>query len=289
MADPASRVIRNRQQFTKAATAPRSKVVRTHGGTRLLRLIRLALHIGRAVAAGALVFPFLDRAGCADYAKQWSARLLAILAVRLEISGTPPVTSAPATMIIANHVSWLDIFAINATHAVRFVAKSEIRRWPLFGWVCERVGTVFIHRRRRHHIAQVNREVVSALRRGELFAVFPEGKITTGDKLLPFNSALLQPALTCDAALCPVAIRYTRVDGSLCSEADYEGDKSMLDSLLLMVTQPAIYVRLHFLPPLDCAGKHRRALAQEAAQLIANSLGVAAPGTRAGTTSGRKA
>lgn len=231
--------------------------------------------------AGALVFPFLDRAGRVNYVQRWSARLLAVLAVRIEVVGMPPVAAAPA-MIVANHVSWLDIFAINAVRPVRFVAKSEIQRWPVLGWICEQSGTLFIERTRRRNIAPINEQVVAALKQGDTFAVFPEGVITAGDVVLPFHASLLQPALECDALLYPVAIRYTRADGSLCGEADYEGAKSMADSLLLMVTQPTINARLQFLAPLACAGKHRRELAHEAAQRIANALGVPAPRRRAG-------
>lgn len=266
-----------------------SAVKPTNFITRLFRLARVALHLAHAVATTGLVFYFLDPAGRVNYIQRWSARLLAILAVRVEVSGTPPLTGVAPAMIVANHVSWLDIFAINTVRTVRFVAKSEIRRWPVFGWLCARVGTLFIERTRRHPIAQINEQVVTALKQGDVFAVFPEGMISAGNVLLPFHASLLQPALACDAMLYPVAIRYTRADGGLCSEADYEGDKSMLGSLLLMVTQPVIYVRLQFLAPLASAGKHRREIAHEAARLIAGALGVPAPRRRVGTAAGPKA
>ncbi len=257
--------------------------------TRLFRLARVALHLACAIATTGLVFPFLGHAGRVDYVQRWSARLLAILALRVEVSGAHPVAGVAPAMIVANHVSWLDIFAINSVRTVRFVAKSEIRRWPVFGWLCAQVGTLFIERTRRYHIAQINERVAAALKQGDVFAVFPEGVISAGNVLLPFHASLLQPALACDAMLYPVAIRYTRADGSLCGEADYEGDKSMLGSLLLVVTQPVIRVRLQFLAPLACAGRHRRELAHEAARLIAGALGVPAPRRRIDTAAGRKA
>jgi 1-acyl-sn-glycerol-3-phosphate acyltransferase len=256
---------------------------------RLFRLARLALHLARAVAIVAVRFPFYDDAKRMGWVRHWTARLLAILAVRVKVSGAPPVAGVSPAMIVANHVSWLDIFAINAVRNVRFVAKSEIRRWPVFGWLCAQGSALFIERARRHHIAHINRQMVAALRQGDLFVVFPEGYTSAGDVVLPFHTSLLQPALACDAMLYPVAIRYTRADGSLCSEADYEGDKSMLGSLLLMLTQPVIYARLQFLPPLASAGMHRRELAHEASRLIAGALGVPAPRRRADRASGRRA
>ena len=237
----------------------------------------------------AVCFPFYDNAKRMGWVRRWTARLLAILAVRVKVSGAPPIAGVSPAMIVANHVSWLDIFAINAVRKVRFVAKSEIRRWPVFGWLCAQGSALFIERARRHHASLVNRQMVAALRQGDLLVVFPEGYTSAGDVVLPFHTSLLQPALECDAMLYPVAIRYTRADGSLCSEADYEGDKSMLGSLLLMLTQPAIFVRLQFLPAVTSAGKHRRELAYEASRLIAGALGVPAPRRRAGTAAGPKA
>ena len=247
------------------------------------------LHIARATAAVALFFPFYGNGQRMYYAQRWSRQLLRILAIRLTADGGPPRRHPVPVMIVANHVSWLDIFAINAVRKVRFVAKSEIRRWPVFGWLCAQGSALFIERTRRHHTAHINEQVVAALRQGDTLVVFPEGYTSAGDVVLPFHASLLQPALACDAMLYPVAIRYTRADGSLCSEADYEGDKSMFGSLLLMVTQPVICARLQFLAPLACAGRHRRELAHEAARLIAGALGAPAPRRRVGTAAGPKA
>jgi 1-acyl-sn-glycerol-3-phosphate acyltransferase len=255
---------------------------------RTMRFAGVALHLMSAVATVALGFPFLNSARRAHFVRRWSARLLDILAVRIEFVGTPPAAAMPA-MIVSNHVSWLDIFAINAVRAVRFVGKSDIRRWPVAGWLCEQVGTLFIDRTRPHHTARINRQVAAALREGDTFAVFPEGTTTAGNVLLPFHAALLQPALACDARLYPVAIRYTRADGSLCSEADYDGDKSLVDTFKLMLTQPVINVRLEFLPPLACGAKDRRQLAHAAAAAIARALNLPVPRSRAEAASGRKA
>ena len=249
------------------------------------RLALLALHIARGVATTLVIFPFSTDARKVDYVQRWSARLLAILAVRIETNGVPPASAAPV-MFVANHVSWLDILAVNALRPVRFIAKSEIRRWPVVGWLCSQNGTLFIERSRRHHIAHINRAMTEALTRGETFAVFPEGIISTGDRLLPFHSSLLQPALDCDAMLHPVALRYTHSDGSLCAEADYEGAKTLVESLWLMLTQPVIHLRVEFLVPLACAEYDRHGLADAAAQQIASALGVPAPRTRAEKVSG---
>lgn len=256
----------------------------TNAGTRWFRLLRFLGHLLHGVAVAAIVYPWIDRPARRRRLKQWSAKLLGILQIRLRVHGAPPAEGV--VLIVSNHVSWLDIFAINAVRPTRFVAKSDIRRWPLIGWLCAQGDTLFIDRARRHHTRDVNAAMAAAMRAGEAFAVFPEGSTTHGDVLLPFHASLLQPALSCDAKIFPVAVRYSRDDGSLCSEADYEGEKSLAQSLLQLVTQQRVHLDLHFLPPIDCAGRHRRELADEAAQRIAATLGLADPSKRAETARG---
>lgn len=227
------------------------------------------------IALAACIFPRLAPVQRVGHVQRWSARLLHILAVRLEISGVPARGAAPA-MLVANHVSWLDVYALNAVCPARFVAKADILRWPLIGLFARKAGSVFIDRSRRRDILRVNAQMSALLRDGETIAVFPEGTTSAGDAVLPFRAPLLQPAVACDARLQAVAIRYTRLDGSLCCEADFTGDKTLFGALLLVLTQPVIHARLQFLPPIACAGKHRRELAREAEQQVAGALGLAA-------------
>ncbi len=256
----------------------------TRRAVRAFRLLRLLLHVLRAVLVAALIYPFVDRASRRRRLKAWSAGLLRLLAVHLRVHGTPP--DGGTVLIVGNHVSWLDIFAVNAVRPTRFVAKSEIRRWPLIGWLCVRGETLFIDRARRHHTRDINATMAAAMQAGDAFAVFPEGTTTHGDVVLPFHASLLQPALACGAQVHPVALRYSRVDGSLCTEADYEGEKSLAQSLMQLLTQRRVNLDLYFLPSIDCAGMHRRELANEAARRIAATLGLAAPSKRAGTVRG---
>lgn len=253
-----------------ARGAARLKTTRI--ATRIRRIARLTLHIVGALALGAFVFPFVDSARHAWHVKRWSARFMRILALRIEVTGTLPRRGGPPAMIVANHVTWLDIFALNAAHPVRFVANSEIRRWPLLGWIAHIARSLFIDQRRRHHVAEINRQVEAGLRAGDTFAVFPEGGVNDGETLRAFHASLLQPALACDALLHPVAIRYVRADGSRCREVAYDGDKTMLDVLRLILTQPVIHARLEFLQPIACSGRTRRDLAAEAQALIARAV-----------------
>lgn len=239
---------------------------------RWTRITRLALHLARGLAITALLFPLQSTQRRKREVEHWSLQLLGLLGVRLFLHGMPPPYAARPLMLVANHVSWLDIFAINAIVPARFVAKSEVRSWPLVGWLCARAGTLFIERARRHGTARINGAVGNALRAGDVLAVFPEGTTTDGSTVLKFHASLLEPALEADAVVQPIALRFERSDGTLCTEAAYDGDKSLWDTLLGMTSQREILAHVCFLEPIPPGEQHRRDLAREAREAIVLTL-----------------
>ncbi len=252
----------------------------TSRAVRVARILRLVLHLLRGLLIAAFVFPSIDHARRRAHVRRWSRQLLGILAIRLRVvHATADARVGPRTMVVANHVSWIDIFAIDAVMPARFVAKSEVASWPVLGWLATRAGTLYVHRARRHDTARINRDVRAALDRGELVAVFPEGTTTDGSRVLKFHSSLLQPAVSAHAAIVPVAVSYSRADGTRCTELAYDGHRSLWDTLRRMVQLARIRCTLTVLPPLP-ARAHRRELADEAHRAIAGSLGVAPSDTR---------
>jgi 1-acyl-sn-glycerol-3-phosphate acyltransferase len=247
------------------------------------RVARLALHLARGVLTVALLFPFQGPERRRREIERWSRELLTVLRVRLSVHGTPPPRVLRPLMLVSNHVSWLDIFTIDALVASRFVAKSEVRRWPVMGWLCERVGTLFIERARRHDTVRINHAAGAALRAGDVFAVFPEGTTTDGSTVLKFHASLLAPALEAGAAIQPVALRFERSDGSLCTEAAYDGEKSLWDALMGITSQPEIIARVWFLQPIAPEQSHRRDLARAARDAILLTLFPRAPDSHTGT------
>jgi 1-acyl-sn-glycerol-3-phosphate acyltransferase len=245
--------------------------------TRGLRLTRLALHMLQGMLTIATLFPFYSAARRGLAVKRWSKVLLDMLGVQLHVHGEmirndgPRGQTLPA-MLVANHVSWLDIYAINAVLPVRFVAKSEIRSWPVIGWLSAKTGTLFIERARRRDAVRISGEIVAAMQRGDVVTVFPEGTTTDGSQVLRFHASLLQPALQAGGQVHPVTLRYQRDDGSLCVEAAYDGDKSLGDTLRLIVARPVIHVHLWFLPALTTHATDRRTLAHAAHTAIADRL-----------------
>ncbi|HEY9445890.1 MAG TPA: lysophospholipid acyltransferase family protein [Burkholderiales bacterium] len=249
--------------------------------TRVSRILRLVLHLLRGMAIAGVLFPFISEARRRGHIRRWSRQVLAILAIRLHVQHADGAESHSRlnAMLVANHVSWIDIFAIDAIMPARFVAKSEVARWPLVGWLSTRVGTLYVSRSRRHDTARINRDVSAALQRGELVAVFPEGRTTDGSRILKFHSSLLQPAVSVQAAILPVALSYWRADGTRCTELAYDRHWSLWDTVRRMVRLKRIECRLTVLP-LMRPQHHRRILADDAHAAIATALGICREGVR---------
>lgn len=234
--------------------------------------MRLAAHFAQAAGVASIGYPLMKPARRRLALQRWSAKLVRHLATRLTVHGEPPRDADAPFMLVSNHVSWLDIFAINAAAPTRFVAKSEIRGWPLVGWLCVKADTLFIERGHRRDLARLDDVIAEALRNGAGMGVFLEGTTTDGNEVLPFHSSLLRPALAAKARIVPVAIQYRRSDGSICTEAAYDGDKSALDTLRLMLTQHEMHAHVHFLPPVCATGLHRKELARQTREMIVRTL-----------------
>ena len=244
---------------------------------RAIRWVRLTLHIVHAFVMVGLLYPRVSPLRRARLTQRWSANLLRILNIRLDVLGARPLVDAPNLIVVANHVSWLDIFVINAATPASFIAKSEIRDWPLAGWLVEKSGTIFIRRTQRSDTARINREIHAALAGGLTVGLFPEGTTTEGDRLLKFHSSLFEPAVTHAATLCPVAIRYVTPAGQYCIAATYAGDISFSESIKRIIGQRAITAEMTFAPAIAADGALRRGLATACEVAIASMLNVPNP------------
>jgi 1-acyl-sn-glycerol-3-phosphate acyltransferase len=238
----------------------------------LFRAFRLALHIGYGLTV-ALVYPRLPAALRRRILQRWSADLLHIFNVELDAG---ELRVPHCGLIVSNHVSWLDIYALNAVVPMRFVAKSEVRRWPVIGWLCARAQTLFIERGSARAAARINGQLCELMRQGECLAVFPEGTSTDGAQVAHFHASLLQPAIDAGVTLHPVAIRYQSQDGARSTAAVYCGDISFGSSLWTLLNTEKLRVRLLPAPSLPAADFERRELAQRAHDSISAALQLAA-------------
>jgi 1-acyl-sn-glycerol-3-phosphate acyltransferase len=249
---------------------------RTPVPLRLLRLARLALHLVRGLAIAWLRYPKLSEAEKQAQKRLWSRTLLSILSVSVR-EGNPPKALPGRCMLVLNHISWLDIFVIDARFPATFIAKSEVRSWPVVGWLCTLVGTLYIERGKRSEARRARQIVAAELERGTLIAVCPEGATTFGRSLEPFHSALFQPALDAAATLQPVALRYLDAAGRHTDAAGYVGDTSLLESVWTIVSTRHMVAEFNLLAPISVHAQTRRSLAEKAETAIAGALGVPVP------------
>lgn len=236
------------------------------------------------MAVAALVLPRYPPDAREARIRAWCATLLAILAVRVRVSGTMPLKPGGA-LLVANHISWLDIWVLKQSLTVRLVAKSEIRKWPVIGWLAHQADTLFIARERRRDTARVAAEIGQALKRGECLCFFPEGTTSDGTELKPFKGGLLQAAIDTQTQVWPVALRYPNPDGSINVDIAYYGDMTLWQSLKAVLAQREIIAELHFCKPLEAGHMSRRQLSLAARYAIASALHLPvhkAPGTADG-------
>jgi 1-acyl-sn-glycerol-3-phosphate acyltransferase len=239
---------------------------------RFYRSTRLLFHLFTGIATVALLFPFYGRARRQLAIARWAARILSAVNVEPRLQGVPPAVKDRAAVLVANHVSWLDIMLVHSVWQVRFIAKSEVRRWPLIGWLSSRTGTLFIQRGRSRHAARINQAIHAAFLAGDAIGVFPEGTTSEGTGLQRFHASLLQPAVDGRALVFPVALRYLDHEGRLNVNASYVGDTSLIESMVMILRERKIVAELIFLPAIDAEGKSRRDLASETHAAIATAL-----------------
>ena len=228
------------------------------------------VHLVAGLATCALVFPLASHRLRDRLTRRWSRKLLGICRVSVEeVPGTPALAHA---LVVANHVSWLDIFVINALHPCRFVAKAEIRAWPVLGWLAAGAGTVFIARGNRRELRHIFKGLVTVLEQGQRVAFFPEGTTSRQGEVLPFHANLFEAAIDAKVALQPYALSYVDAGGRSHPSIDYVGETTFVDSLFLILQGEPVRARLQPLAPIDAAGAHRRELAQAAHDAVAGAL-----------------
>ncbi len=204
--------------------------------------------------------------------RSWSREILHRAGVEVRAVGFPADADKPVTLV-ANHVSWSDIFALNTQHACHFIAKSELKRWPLAGRLLNNVGTIFINRNDRKDTHRLKHVVHDLLAAGETVAVFPEGTTSIGHDVLKFHASLLEPIVAAEGEVWVVAIRYFRAsDGARTDAAAYIGDMSLLDSLHALHHEGRVVAELRFLGAIQCAGLNRREVALRAETWIRAAL-----------------
>jgi len=225
----------------------------------------------------AVAFPVLPQRAKLALKARWSQQLLDMLGVGLHSSGKP----LDGGLFVANHISWLDIYAINALAPTHFVAKDDVRHWPVIGWFSNRAGTLFIERGSRSAAQRTREHLIGELRQGSRVGVFPEGTTGFGDHVQPFHGALFQSAIDAGAQVAPIVLHYTGADGRPTTAPAYVGETSFWESFRSIVTASGLTAHVSFLNPIEAAASDRRHLAHHSHQVIAHALAAAITPSRA--------
>jgi 1-acyl-sn-glycerol-3-phosphate acyltransferase len=245
----------------------------------LWRVSRACSHLLFGVALVATRFGRDDPALRMRQARRWSTGFLHLLGVRLAVQGLP---RPGAKLLVANHISWLDILAIDAVEPARFVSKAEVRRWPVFSGLASASGTLYLERERPRDALRVVHQMAEALQAGDTVAVFPEGTTGDGAELLPFHANLLQAAIATETPVQPVALRYFDAAQPISPAVLFLGETTLLQSVWWIACAQGLSVQVEILPARSVRQADRRRLAQTLRQDIEAAL--ARPTRTAGQT-----
>jgi 1-acyl-sn-glycerol-3-phosphate acyltransferase len=171
-----------------------------------------------------------------------SRRLLRVFQLETKITGDIPSSG----LLVCNHLSYLDILVLAALAPCVFVAKREVNHWPVFGWFARQAGTVFVHRERRPQTRQSVEQIEAALQTGALVVLFPEGTSSGGETVLPFKSALLEPAARQPHSLTAGLLHYELADGDASEEVCYWKDMTLVPHLVNLCSKRSIHASVHF-------------------------------------------
>ena len=227
---------------------------------RVLHAGLIAVHLLAGIALSALPAP---RQGPARLwpLHWWSRRLGRILGLRLSISGA---TAEQPVLLLANHISWLDIICLASACPTYFLAKGDVARWPLFRWLCRRSGTLFIERGTgaEHACEQIGWR----LRGGHRLVIFPEGTSSNGQSVRRFHARLVQAAQRAKVPVQPVMIAYPQAVSEGLQQPNptvpFVGDDDLLRHLWRLLGKAHIEARLRFGPVFDSQQHERSALAR---------------------------
>ena len=203
----------------------------------------------------------------------WASRLCRIFGLRRRIEGR--FVPGPA-LVAANHIAWLDIQLLHSFSAMGFVAKAEIERWPVAGWVASFGETVFHHRGSHDSASSVMSEMKQRLTAGRKVAIFPEGGILPGAGVKRFHARMFAAAIETSTPVQPVMLRYLRA-GRLYPEITFLPGEGFLANFVRLLCQRPCIAEVRVLDPIDPAGKMRADLARLAQEAVAAAYGSGQP------------
>lgn len=216
------------------------------------------MNVARGAGRGAILlsgmlgamldFPWQEQASPRATSRRWRAEWLhrncrsgiRKLGIEVRVEGPLPERG----LIVSNHLSYVDILILSAAFPCIFVSKREVRSWPLFGWLARLGGTIFVDRRQRSQTVRVRQHIEEALGEGVPVVLFPEGTSTDGSRVLPFRSALFEPAVRLNQHVTPAHIHYEVAEGSAAHDVCYWGEMTLVPHLFRLLSKGKITGRI---------------------------------------------
>jgi 1-acyl-sn-glycerol-3-phosphate acyltransferase len=230
--------------------------------SRPQKLLRIALAFARGAWIVARRFPALDATQKHQEVQRWAQQVLAILEIPVQTN--MPAPSGFTGLVVCNHLSWLDVLVLQSLMPVVFVAKSEVRRWPVVGYLAQAAATIFVDRSSARSAHAMVKDSAAAIAQGHAVVAFPEGTSSDGSRLGAFHANIFECAVQ---AACPVqllTLQYRDPTGASATAAHFTGDMTLLASLTSVTGTSCIRAQVHLGECLSAAGQSRKTLAQQA-------------------------
>jgi 1-acyl-sn-glycerol-3-phosphate acyltransferase len=178
-------------------------------------ILGIFIYLATAVGIHILLFlinPSLRLRVISHWTRLFNKLLRLILRIKIIVEGRQSRLNENGNFIISNHLGYLDGVVLGSLFAVVYISKSQVKSWPLFGWMTQAAGTIFIDRRKKHKSADYISQTSKVLKSKTNVLVFPEGTSTNGERLLPFQSVHFESPLISSSSILPVSVCYTRVN-----------------------------------------------------------------------------
>jgi 1-acyl-sn-glycerol-3-phosphate acyltransferase len=235
-----------------------------------LPFLKIMMHTIKGVLILICIFPFSKERTKKRHIQRWSKQLLAIFRLKHRVLNAELLPRRGGYLIAANHISWIDIASIQSFLPCRFVAKSEVADWPVFGWMAEQIGTVFIRRESKRHGKEIANQLETLLP-NEPICIFPEGTSTAGDRVLAFRPNLFESAAQTQVQTFPMTIRYLDQENQYSDATAFIGEMTLIDSIIKMLRAKSITVELIFAPS-PASDLDRKALAQYCEEQVRSQI-----------------
>lgn len=221
------------------------------------------MQFARGATVVAVRFPALDAAQKGLEIQRWARQVLAILEIEVQASTPPP--AGFAGLVVSNHLSWLDVLVLQSLMPVAFVAKTEVRRWPVVGYLAQACATIFVDRSSARSAHAMVEDTAAAMLRGHAVVVFPEGTSSDGTRLGHFHANIFESAIRAAVPVQLLTLQYLDAGTDQpATAAHFIGDMSLLSSLKRVTGTTGMRARVQLGDCLSAQGHSRKTLAVHA-------------------------